>query len=177
MPLPLEFAALRPWHHSPGSAVLVPPGDEVSARLWLSESVGNDAVQSQLRGVARELAEGTDLSGLDQHQLVALLTPWVANAWLCDEAASSQTMSYRLVPVAAPAAAPATAAPAPASPRPAAAAAAAAPADPVASTFAANLDVEAMVAVLRAAAQAGVPFCEECARATARQQVAEATAA
>lgn len=153
--------------------MLVTPGDAVSAEQWLSESVGHGAVQSRLRSVARGLADGTDLASLDEHQLVALLTPWVADAWLCDEAAGRQSMAYRLVPVAAPAAAPAAAAAAPTSPRPAAAAPPAAPAE---STFAANLDVAAMVAVLRAAAQAGVPFCEECARAANSQSTETAAA-
>jgi branched-chain amino acid transport system ATP-binding protein len=38
----------------------------------------------------------------------------------------------------------------------------------------AELDVAAMVAVLVQAAQDGVPFCEECARAAAAQQQAAA---
>jgi hypothetical protein len=42
------------------------------------------------------------------------------------------------------------------------------------TTFGAELDVAAMVAVLVQAAQDGVPFCEECERAAAAQQQAAA---
>jgi hypothetical protein len=38
------------------------------------------------------------------------------------------------------------------------------------TTFGSDLDVAAMVAVLVQAAQDGVPFCEECARAAAETQ-------
>ena len=70
---------------------------------------------------------------------------------------------YGLAAVRAPAAAPAPPASSPSAPR--AAPVAAAP--PVETTFGSDLDVAAMVAVLVQAAQDGVPFCEECARAAA----------
>ena len=74
-----------------------------------------------------------------------------------------------------PTAAPPTAAPPPppaAAPR----AAAAAPASVAETTFGPQLDVAAMVAVLQQAAQDGVPFCEECARAAAKQTLEAAAA-
>ena len=161
--------------NQPG-ATQVTLGDSVSAQLFLSEATGDDGAQVRLRCTALAMADGTDLSRLDEQQLVDLLAPWLADGWL--HIGSSKPAVYQLVPVSAPAAAAALStapAPAPASaPRPAAPSPSPAPVD---STFAPNLDIEAMVAALRAAAQTGVPFCEECARAAAQQQVAEAATA
>ncbi len=167
MSLTPDFQTLSPWFES--RATRVTPGDSVSARITLTEAIGDDAVLGRLRSTARSLAEGTDLSRLDEHQLIELLTPLLADGWL--NLGLHKPLAYQLVPVAAPVSAPA--APAPASPRPAAAA----PPDPVDSTFGSSLDVAAMVAVLKAAAASGVPFCEECAKAAAQKQAAESVVA
>ncbi|MCV2355938.1 hypothetical protein LNV09_17490 [Paucibacter sp. B2R-40] len=170
MSIPPDFQTLSPWFED--SAARLTPGDSVSARLSLSEAIGNDAALGRLRSTARSLAEGTDLSRLDEHQLIELLTPLLVDGWLHLDL--RRPLAYQLVPVAAPVSTPAPAAPAPAGPRPAVAAA---PPEPVDSTFGSSLDVAAMVAVLKAAAESGVPFCEECARAAAQRQVAEAAPA
>lgn len=177
MPFSPEFPALSRWFKNPPGATQVTRGDSVGAQLCLSEATGDDGLQARLRCTARAMADGTDLSRLDEQQLLDLLSPWLADGWL--HLGSAKPAAYQLVPVAAPAAAAAAGSPAPApasAPRPAAASPAPAP-TPADSTFAPNLDIEAMVAVLRAAAQQGVPFCEECARAAVQQQVAEASTA
>lgn len=174
MSLSPEFPAFSPWSASQQGAAQVPQGDGVSAHLSWSESIGDDVAQDHLRCAARALADGTDLSRLDQHQLLELLLPRLVDGR--PQSGLTKPLAYRLVPVVAPvsAPAPAPAANAAASPRTMAAAPPPAPAD---STFAPNLDVVAMVAALRAAAQDGVPFCEECARAAINRQVNETAAA
>lgn len=177
MPLPLEFQALSHWFKAPrasknpNESTQVTPGDGVSARQYLSREIGNDAGLARLRSLARSLNNGQDLCRLDEHQLIDCLTPLLADGRL--HFVSPPPLFYQLVPVSAPVAVAAPAAPAPTGPR-----AAPAPApEPAETTFAPNLGLEAMVAVLRAAARDGVPFCEECASAEAHQQAVEAASA
>ena len=163
--------ALCLWHESAGGELVVGPGDIVAARHLLVHAVGDDAAMSALRTKAHALADGTDLSRLDEHQLVEHLAAPLADGRLRAAGAARAVMLYRLV--AAPAPVSATSAPPASSPR--ASAAASAPAA-VETTFGADVDVAAMVAVLRQAAQSGVPFCEECERAAAQRQAAGAGA-
>jgi hypothetical protein len=151
---------LRPWHDAQAGNAITSPGDVESARLWLAHAIGDDAVLAALRMTTLGLADGTELSRLDEHQLVDHLAAAVAAGRLRTTGARPELR--RLVIAAAPAPAPA---PPPAAP--ARRAAPVAPPAPVETTFGSELDVAAMVAVLVQAAQDGVPFCEECAQAAA----------
>lgn len=167
---------LLPWHQAgdakPGAGDGW--GDPVAARQWLDSNLIGDADASLGRLTLHGLADGTDLSRLDDSQIKQQLAAALEQGRL--RAAAGPALLLRpvgqglLPPPAAPPAAPVS------SPRPAAPAAAAAPPPAIESTFGSDVDVEAMVAVLRAAAQDGVPFCEECARAKAKRQMAEAAA-
>jgi hypothetical protein len=157
---PAHSAALRPWHDAQAGEAITSPGDVANARLWLAPAVGDDAALAALRLAALALADGTELSRLDDHQLFDHLAALVADGRL--RTAGARPELRRLVLAAAPAPAPA---PLPVAPAPRAAPVAPPPA--AETTFGSELDVAAMVAVLVQAAQDGVPFCEECARAAA----------
>lgn len=134
----------------------------------LGQAVGDDAAMQPLRLAALALADGSDLSRCDDHQVVQQLQVAVAQGRLPSGDAVAPTLR-RLAPVGAPPP------PAPAPPPASAArapAAAVAPPPAVETTFGLDLDVAAMVAVLQQAAQDGTPFCEECARAAAAQRAA-----
>lgn len=114
-----------------------------------------------LRLAAPLLADGTDWSRVDDQALLDQIGAALAQGRLLI-GATQQLQMRRLVSAEPPA-------PAPPPPPPASAprsAPAAAP-PPAETTFGSELDVQAMVAVLVQAAQDGVPFCEECARAAA----------
>jgi len=159
----IDPRTLSLWSDSPGGGLLVPAGDLVAARQGLSPSLDDDASTSLLRAAALALTDGSDLSRVDSHTLVDQLAAALADGRLRDNRGADSLKLLRLIPAAAPAPPPPPPAAAP-SPRPQAAPPAPAP---VESTFDAGLDVAAMVAVLVQAAQDGVPFCEECARAAA----------
>ena len=120
--------------------------------------IGDDARMAARRSQALKLADGTDWSRCSDHEVVAQLAAAVAARHLAAAIAPTKLMRMASPRVAAPGSSP-PAAPA-SSPR---AAPAAAPAADD-STFL-SLDVAAMVATLRQAAETGAPFCEECARA------------
>jgi hypothetical protein len=152
--------ALLPWHEA--DTVVVAPGDAVSARQWLEPAVGDDAALAALRRSALLLADGTDLSRLDDSTLVDHLGTVLAEGRLRTGGETRRLLKLvqkvTLPPVAPP--------PPPASaPR----AAPVAPPPAVATTFDSELDVSAMVAALVRAAHDGVPFCEECAKDAAAQ--------
>lgn len=142
----------------PESTPRLPVSDDVRASLAAGlPPAAEGALLAELRALALTLADGTALSRLDDHEVMALLQAAAPRLAL----GRTTPELRRLVPppvegpapppppAAAPRAAPATAAPAPASD----------------STFGSDLDVAAQVAVLVAAAQSGIPFCEECERA------------
>jgi hypothetical protein len=131
-------------------------------------AIVDGAASARLRLAALGLGDGSDLSRCDDHQIVELLGAAVAQGRL----AAGPVAAPQLLRLAT--AAPPTAAPPPPAAAPRAAAAAAAAPTVAETTFGAELDVAAMVAVLVQAAQDGVPFCEECARAAAAQQQAAA---
>lgn len=132
--------------------------------LAFGGAAGDDAAMSRLRKHAAALGEGLDLSRCSDHEVIVRLR----GAWPhCEMNAATRLPSLGRSTTAASQATAPSPAPAPA-PR---AVAAPAPA-PAEGTFGANLDVEAMVAALRSAAAAGVPFCEECARAAASEALA-----
>lgn len=142
-------------------------GDATAARAWAEAAVAVDAgrLRTQVAGLPAEVG----LVQIDTAALVDRVAAALASGALraCGGAAKA-----RLLPLARRL--PATAASAPA---PAASSARATPAPapspaPADSTFGANLDVAAMVAVLQQAAQDGTPFCEECARAAAAREAA-----
>jgi hypothetical protein len=165
----IDPPALMLWHEAGVGQPVVAPGDVDSARHRLERSTGDPAALDRLRLTALALADGTDLSRLDDHQLVDHLAAAVAHGRL--RMAGVAPKLLRLVPADAPApiraSAPARA------PR-----AAPAPVPPAATdaTFDTDLDAAAMVMVLQQAALDGVPFCEQCARAAAAR-AAEETAA
>jgi hypothetical protein len=160
-PLPSNPGAQRPWRDAHAGEALTARDDEVSARQWLAHAVGDDAALAALRLMTLGLADGTELSRLDDHQLIDQLATAVADGRL--RTTGARPKLRRLVPTTAPAPAPS----------PVASARRAAPVAPppaAETTFGSDLDVAAMVAVLVQAAQDGVPFCEECARAAAETQ-------
>ena len=159
------------WHQAGDAAANSGRGDPVAAQQWLDRQLVDDADACQARLAALLQADGTDLSRLDDSQIKQHLAAALDQGRLRTDMGPPlilRALGQGLKPVAAP--------PPPAaasSPRPAPAAA---PPPPVETTFGTDVDIEAMVAVLRAAAQDGVPFCEECARAKAKRQMAEAAA-
>jgi hypothetical protein len=106
------------------------------------------------------LADGTDLSRLDDPALFDQLGTVLAEGRLRTGGETRRLLKLvQKVTSASP--------PPPPPPASAPRAAPAAPPPVVETTFGSELDVAAMVAVLVQAAQDGVPFCEECARAAA----------
>ncbi len=124
--------------------------------------VADDVASAQLRLLALSLADGADLSRLDDHHVAAGLAAARASGRLRLVAQAPPTL-MRLA--FSPAGGEVPGAASAAGPRREAAVEAATPPE---NTFAADLDAEAMAAALVQAAQDGVPFCEECARAAAR---------
>ena len=141
------------------------------APATLAAAAGDDAAMAALRVSALALADGNDWARCDDHEVIVQLAAAQAQGRLATHAPPAARL-YRLAPVPAPGAAPAPA-PAPAS-SPRAAPASASSSAAAETTFSAALDTAAMVAVLQQAAQDGVPFCEECARAAAARQQAAA---
>ena len=136
-----------------------------------SQPVGDDAALVGLRLAAAALADGTDWSRCDDHAAIEQVRLAVDSGRL---AGGDQPAT---LPALRPLAPRRVVAPAPAPPgRSTAPLAAALPPPPPESTFGANLDVAAMVNALRQAAQDGVPFCEECARAAAARAAGQGAA-
>ena len=157
------------WSQCSGCDSLVRAGDATAARQWVGRFVGDDVMMARLRQLA--LTSGAEVSPqmCDDHAVADRITAGItAGAMRVCGPAKALTL-YGLTALRPPAAAPAPPASSPSSPR---AAPVAAPA-PVETTFGSELDVAAMVAVLVQAAQDGVPFCEECARAAARAAAEE----
>lgn len=153
-PRPADTIGLQPWHEAAAGPLLVPLGDLADARLRLAPAWGDDAAIEQLRLKTDALADGGDLSRLDDHTLLDTLAVAIAEHRLREPG-----LRPRLLPIA-PAEAPP---PAPASGGRGRAPSVAAPAVPDEP----ELDAAAMAAVLVQAAQDGVPFCEECEKARA----------
>jgi hypothetical protein len=128
--------------------------------------LGDDAALAALRLRALELADGNDWSRYEDHEVVAQLAAAQTQGRGGASPAPAGVRLFRLAP------APEAAAPSPPAPAPSPRAAAAAVPLAAETTFGLGLDVAAMVAVLRQAAQDGTPFCEECARAAAAQRAA-----
>ena len=127
--------------------------DPGAAQLWLARCLDDDAAMARLRGAARSLADGVDLSRVDEHAVTYQLAHALAEGRL--RAGPGTAPKLRRLVLEPVAAAPPTAA---ASPR----AARVAPPSVAETTFNPNLDVAAMVAVLEQAARDGTPLCEEC---------------
>ena len=161
------------WSQCSGCDSLVRPGDVTAARQWVGRFVGDDVMMARLRQLA--LAAGAEVSPqmCDDHAVADRITAGItAGAMRVCGPAKVLTL-YGLTSLPAASAAPAPPAPS-LSPQPRAAPVAAPP--PVETTFGSDLDVAAMVAVLVQAAQDGVPFCEECAKAAAKRQLEAASA-
>ena len=162
---------LRPWHEAGGADGGAVRDDPVDARQWLDGQLIDDADAAQARAYALGLADGTELSRLDDAQLKDhLAAALMAGGW--GAGLGTPVVLRPLAQTARPAA---TAQPAPAASSPRAAPAAA-PAPDAETTFGPDLDVAAQVAVLVQAAQDGVPFCEECAKAAAKRALSAAAA-
>lgn len=167
----MSESRIVPWYGDDEAATASPEADR-AALAHAAAGVAADLVDAgavaQLRLRAAALGDGADLSRVDDHAVATAIAQALDRGRLTLAGAPP-----RLLPLA-PAAAPAPPPPAPApSPR---RAAPAAPAAAPATTFGAELDVAAMVRVLVQAAQDGVPFCEECAKAAAQRRDAGATA-
>lgn len=160
MPLNDSFSSLCVWHECAGCVSPVSAGDAVAARQWAAGAVGVDATMARLRLHAAEAGLEPNAARADDQNLADSISAGIASGLLkvCGAARSVKLLGF----VASLAPAPAPAAPAPARQR-----SAAAPPPAFEVGFAAGLDVAAMVAVLKQAAQDGTPFCEECAKAGA----------
>jgi hypothetical protein len=165
IPPPADPAALLPWHDGHAGGRITAPSDLWSARLWLAHLIGDDAALASLRLKALALTDGTELSQLDDQALIDHLAVAVAEGRLRIGGVRPELRRLVVGPAPAPATRPPPAAPVRRE-------AAAAPPAAVETTFGSELDVAAMVAVLVQAAQDGVPFCEECARAAAEAAAA-----
>lgn len=129
-------------------------------------AIGDDAALAGLRLAALGLADGSDWSRCDDHELVRLLGHH-------RHAAAPDAAAPALYPLSAPRMAAAASPPPAASSAPARVAAAAeAPVLPSTSAFSVDVDVPAMVQALAAAARDGIPFCEECERARQARRAA-----
>ena len=128
--------------------------DTGAAQQWLAACAGDDAAMARLRSTALGLADGVDLSRSDDPAVTEQLAHALA-AGRPGAGTGAAPKLRRFVVASAAAAAP----PASGGSR---APAAAAPAPAAETTFANNLDVAAMVAVLEQAARDGTPLCEEC---------------
>lgn len=148
------------WSQCSACISPVPAGDPVSARQWVGRFIGDDVMMSRLRQLA--LAAGAESSPAmcdDQalaDQIAAGITAGSMRVCGPAQALTLPGLAAAQPPVAAPARAAAPPRAAPVALPPAAQ-----------TTFGSDLAVAAMVAVLVQAAQDGVPFCEECAKAAA----------
>lgn len=154
------------WSQCSGCESLVRPEDATAARQWVGRFIGDEVMMARLRQLA--LAAGAEASPqmCDDHALADRIAAGIA-AGLMRVCGPAKALTLYGLAVLAPAAAPAPPAPSPPPPR---VAPVAAP-PPVETTFGPDLDVAAMVTVLVQAAQDGVPFCEQCAKAAAKRQV------
>lgn len=158
------------WSQCSGCESLVRAGDATAARQWVGRFVGDEVTMARLRQLALTAGAEASPQMCDDQALVDRITAAITAGAMrvCGPAKAIRLLGMPIRQAAAP---PPSAAAAP--PR----AAAAAPPPAAETTFAVDLDVAAMVAVLRAAAQVGVPFCEECAKKAAeKQKAAEANA-
>ncbi len=161
------------WSQCSGCDSLVRAGDATAARQWVGRFIGDEVTMARLRQLALSVGAEASPQLCDDQALADRITAGITAGSIRVCGPAKPVTLYGLAVVRAPAAAPAPPAPSPAPPR---AAPVAAP-PPVETTFGSDLDVAAMVAVLRAAAQDGVPFCEECAKAAAKRQLEAASAA
>lgn len=118
----------------------------------------DDLHGADLRRRAHAVGLGIEWSREDDHAVVHFLS-WAAPSHADEQAPKAYPLARRA----------AAAAPAPAAAAPRATRAAAAPAPAVSQdTLSPDVDAAATANNLREAANDGVPFCEECARAAAR---------
>lgn len=134
----------------------------MSTRQWLDRRAIDDVGRSALRCAALGLADGTELSRLDDaklkdHLAAALMArrlDTAVGAPVVLRALTQRTGRAAVAP--APAASSQRVAPV-------------APAPAAETTLGSDVDIDAMVAVLVKAARDGVPFCAECAKASAKR--------
>ncbi|MDE2396869.1 MAG: hypothetical protein KGL43_18875 [Burkholderiales bacterium] len=157
--LPDAIESLGHWRDLGAAGSASVDGERSTLLLRLEAAAGDNAAARRL---ALQLADGVDRSRLGEHEVLEDLAAEWASAVLV-ATGGEPPLLFRLVGAVAAAPAPARAA-APSRPRPAAVA----PPAAEDTGFARDLDVAAQVAALVAAAQSGVPFCEECARAAAQ---------
>lgn len=148
------------WRQCSACISPVPPGDPVSARQWVGRFIGDDVMMARLRQMAFDAGAESSPAMCDDQSLADRITAGITagSMRVCGPAQALTLLG--LVAARPPVAAPARAA---APPR----AAPVAPPPVAQTTFGPDLAVAAMVAVLVQAAQDGVPFCEECAKAAA----------
>ena len=148
------------WSRCTGCNSPVRAGDPTAARQWVGRFIGDDVMMSRLRLLAFAAGAEPAPAICDDQAVADRITAGISagSIRVCGPARALALPG--LAAVRAPVAAPARAA---AAPR----AAPVAPPSAVQTTFGSDLEVAAMVAVLVQAAQDGVPFCEECAKAAA----------
>ena len=149
------------WSQCIGCESLVRVGDTTAAQQWVGRLIGDEVAMARLRQVA--LAAGAEATPqrCDDQALAERIAAGITAGSLRVCGPAKALALYGLAAARPPAAA----SPAPSRAAPRAAPVAAPP--PVETTFGSDLDVAAMAAVLVQAAQDGVPFCEECAKAAA----------
>ncbi len=161
------------WSQCSGCDSLVRAGDATAAQQWAGRFMGDEVAMARLRQLALSAGAEAAPHRCGDHALAEHIAAGITAGSLRVCGPAKALTLYGLAAVRAPAAAPAP--PASSSSTPRAAPVAAPP--PFETTFGSDLDVAAMVAVLREAAQAGVPFCEECAKAAAERPLEAASAA
>ena len=160
------------WSQCSGCESLVRAGDASAARQGVGRFVGDEVTMARLRQLALTAGAEASPQRCDDHALAERIAAGIAAGSMRVCGPAKVLPLYGLATPPAASSAPAPPAPSP-SPQPRAAPVAAPPT--VETTFGSDLDVAAMVAVLRAAAQDGVPFCEECARVAAARHAASST--
>lgn len=142
-----------------------------ATQRWLSSFLADDMGQGRLREMAHATGDGLGLARLTSHQVLDHLTDSIATGRLrvCGKGG---VVPYE-VPIELPTGmAPPGPPPPPVAKSSSAPVAAAAPEPPTLPP----VDGEAMAAVLVAAAEDGVPFCEICEKNKRARQLAEAPA-
>ena len=148
------------WSRCTGCTSPVRAGDPTAARQWVGRFIGDDVMMSRLRLLVLAAGAETAPAMCDDQAVADRITAGISAGSIRVCGPAQALALPGLAAVRAPVAALARAA---APPR----AAPVAPPSAVQTTFGSDLEVAAMVAVLVQAAQDGVPFCEECAKAAA----------
>lgn len=155
------------WHQCEAKSETWTPAGRHTALVWLRQFKGDPASMSGLRSMVHALHPATLPPGFsNDEQVLEALSGLLSSGVLHVHSVPPPVTGYR---DPAYVAAPAQAAPATRRPAPSQSSSSTAPvrAAEEADTFSSATDAAATAAVLRSAAESGVPFCEECAKAAA----------